>query len=114
VVKAVGDDASVQIDCNGILLAAQSHQVLAVGQPVTAAFRYERLKIVPTDDPSAFASGRVVERVYLGQSTRLAVALANGAILTADLQDPPERSVVSQNDRVSLAVRPQSVAALTE
>jgi len=81
---------------------------------VTAAFRYERLKVAPATDPNAFAGGRVVERTYLGQSTRLAYRLTNGAVVTADIPDAAELSPVSVGDDVSLAIQPQSVVALTE
>ncbi|AMN44004.1 ABC transporter ATP-binding protein [Rhodoplanes sp. Z2-YC6860] len=114
VVTSIGDEAFVRIDCKGVGLMAKSHGALTVGQPVTAAFRYERLKVAPAADPNVFASGRVVERIYLGQSIRLAVELTNGAVVTADLREAPEFSPVSVGDNVSLAIPPQSVVALTE
>ncbi len=114
VITDAGSSSTVGLKCGGMKLAAVSHKPLTVGQPVTAAFRYERLKVVPSGSPDIVATGLVTERVYLGQSIRLEMALENGTSLTADIRDDPGVPAAVPGDRVSLALRPESVIALTE
>ena len=114
VVTSLNDGRSAVLDCGGIVVLATSHGPLAIGQGVTAAFRYERLHVVPSGAPGVVAEAKVVERIYLGQSVRLEMALDSGLKLTADIRDDPGLARISLGDRVSLALDSHGAIALTE
>src|SRR5262245_54924835 len=107
VVGAVRDARSVDVDWRGITVPATTEVPLAAGQKVTAAIRYERLKVVRDGAAGpVLATGRVRERTYLGQVVRLEVAFDDDRKLTADLAHDPELDRIAVGDTVSLALAP--------
>ena len=114
VVVGVKENRDVQVECSGVVLPAVSHRVPSVGQPVTVALRYERLKVVHGEAPGAVATATVLGRTYLGQSIRLDMALDSGLRLMADARDDPGAGAVAIGDRVSLTFDPHAAVALTE
>lgn len=105
---------AADVNCGGVTIAATSHTPLAAGQPVTVAFRYERVGIGTKDAPLKFAEAVLTERTYLGQSIRFETRLNNGIGVTAEVPDNLEFSRMAVGDRVSLHVVPSAAVALTE
>ena len=106
----VVSDRRVEVDCKGMMFEAVSPTLLKLQQPVTAALRYERLKV--SREPMNGLRAVVVGRTYLGQAVRLEMLVDNGPGLTADVQDIPAAAVFAKGDRVSLAFDASAAVAL--
>jgi spermidine/putrescine transport system ATP-binding protein len=112
-VSRIVSDRNVEIDCRGTIFQAVSPRLLKLGQPVTVALRYERLK-VSREAKNGGLRAVVVERTYLGQAVRLEMLVDNGPGLTAEVQDIPAAAAFAKGDRVSLAFGASAAVALPE
>jgi ABC-type Fe3+/spermidine/putrescine transport system ATPase subunit len=112
-VSRIVSDRNVEIDCRGTIFQAVSPRLLKLGQPVTVALRYERLK-VSREAKNGGLRAVVVERTYLGQAVRLEMLVDNGPGLTAEVQDIPAAAAFAKGDRVSLAFDASAAVALPE
>ena len=76
------DGTRVTVDSGGRLLAATAPVPVELGQAVTVVVRFERIGLSAGDTT---LRGDVAERMFLGGTVRVVIALSGGRLVTADL-----------------------------
>jgi spermidine/putrescine transport system ATP-binding protein len=104
------------VNVDGIALTGKCHGQVNVGQTVTVSIRYEKLKVTKSrvvDCANTFPA-QVIERKYLGSTTRLRLALSPKQILQADLPPESEAADIQLSEHVNVSIEPGSVLVLTD
>ncbi len=93
------EGSRVTVESDGISLAATTPTPVELGQAVTVVVRYERLGLGAGDTT---LRGNVAERMFLGGTVRVVMALSGGRLVTADIASTAATGLPAIGEPVAL------------
>jgi ABC-type Fe3+/spermidine/putrescine transport system ATPase subunit len=90
----------VTVDSEGMLLAATTPVPVELGQAVTVVVRFERIGLAAGD---TVLRGSVAERMFLGGTVRVVIALPGARLVTADINSGTAAGLPAIGQPVALA-----------
>ena len=111
----VRPDGRVVVDCSGTRLECRTDRAPSAGTQVSLSLRYEKIDVGPVatrGDGRVHHEGTIVQKTFMGNMVRLAIRLAGGLVLTAEISNVENARAFAEGDRVGVSWSESSVVLL--